>query len=259
MKAILRVTCSLVYASLLVSVLFGVSAAATIYESAIIGTTKQTTGVAVYEDNFVGVRFDIDTTWTVDTIGGHFIVWYGGGSIFGAVVQLDNFSDFPNSTDLSSSDVLGYALFTDTVYPSAEVSEPLQGDPLTLTPGVYALIFGDDLWGTTGPGGAAPQHNTEIDSPSYFRLTGETWYNGGFGGTRFFLTGSEVPIPPRSLASWLWPNRICGIQKEVQKVISIQLSNKQRRSQNSSAFRSKAIPWFTPNIMCGKHSQSLSA
>src|SRR5262245_33094291 len=84
-----------------------------IYESAISGPTLQTggSGTVVDATGFTAVNFQISSTVTTGSIGAH-LTDFGGGQIFGAIVALTGPSDFPDSTNLSTSDVLGYTLIT---------------------------------------------------------------------------------------------------------------------------------------------------
>jgi hypothetical protein len=132
-----------------------------------------------------------------ERIGGHFVIDPGqGSSFFGAIVCLDGATDFPNSGNLLSTDVLGRGLL---VFPntSAEVFGDLA---LPLDPGWYALVFGSGLFGATGRGGA-PANNPDIDSPTYIaHQVDPGWFdisppNGPFHNFRFVVEGQVVPEP----------------------------------------------------------------
>ncbi|MEX2317236.1 MAG: hypothetical protein WD669_08795 [Pirellulales bacterium] len=65
-------------------------------------------GAVVSASVFNGVRFEITQPAITTRIGGHFIAEPPlADSFFGAIVRLDDNLDFPNSNDLSTSDVLG--------------------------------------------------------------------------------------------------------------------------------------------------------
>jgi hypothetical protein len=121
--------------------------------------------------------------------------------IIGAIVRLDGPHDFPNSFDLTTSDVVGKTLI--------HISEPA-GDfvgelSLTLTEGWYALVFAAT--------GSQETHNTMmlrmdsvIDYPLYFfgqALNPNTpdWFaafdGGGLDGVRMFVATDPVPPGPR--------------------------------------------------------------
>jgi len=102
---------------------------------------------------FLGARFVVDSTVKTTSIGGHFISDggpAGNGKFFGGIVALTTQSDFPDSIDLSTPDVLGTTLLT-FPDPSSEVSAPLE---VTLSPGIYAVVFGTGLFGATSSGAA---------------------------------------------------------------------------------------------------------
>jgi hypothetical protein len=109
-----------VYVAVLCITNFGSATAATIFESGALGTTgvtwneltdDDTLGVNVSAAVFGGVRFQLIAPVITTEIGGHFVRRPNAGdSFFGAIVRLDAHSDFPNSEDLSTSDVRGTAL-----------------------------------------------------------------------------------------------------------------------------------------------------
>jgi hypothetical protein len=180
------------------------SEGAVIYESATFGTTAQTGGPLVNSGQFLGVRFQIFLPTNITSIGGHFLEDGGDADFFGAIVALTSFSDFPDSSNLSTSDVIGSTLLS----PPAASNDVSGSISLTLTPGIYSLVFGSGLFGATGSG-LAPSNNTDIGSPSYFfRNLAPIYLNGGFSRTRFFVEGTVVPIPG---AVWLLGSGVLGI------------------------------------------------
>ncbi len=153
-----------------------------------------------------GVRFEVASTMTTATIGGHFARFNGfsapvGTTIFGALVALSSSTDLPDSNDLSTPDVLGSAELT---IPSAHNDSDIIDAPLsvTLTPGWYAVVFGTQslIHGGTAANGIAMDTNTDIGNPSYIALspgTGGVWGDTSKDGFYFFVTA--VPEP----SSWL--------------------------------------------------------
>jgi hypothetical protein len=156
-------------------------------------TSDETLGVNVSPAVFGGARFQLTHPVRTTEVGGHFVGRPDAdASFFGAIVRLDGQSDFPNSEDLSTSDVRGAAILT---FPdvSAEVFSELN---LLLEPGWYALMFGSGLFNATGAG-ASLRNNTDIASPDYIG------FQSGFGwgeratqdGKRFLVRGKIVPEP----------------------------------------------------------------
>ena len=145
---------------------------------------------------FPGVRFELTQPVVTSQIGGHFVVEGTAGTFFGAIVRLDDENDFPNSTDLSTPDVLGATTLT-FPNPSAEVFGDLN---LELDSGWYALVFGGGLFGTSGSGGAV-RNGVNIGEPSYIAFDPNVnWANLDIFGTffdnhRFVVIGSIVPEP----------------------------------------------------------------
>lgn len=103
---------------------FEVSAtAATLFESGTLGATGVTwtdlqnqtvPGTNVNSGVFVGVRFELIQPVVTSRVGGHF-AGPMAGEFFGALVKLDGANDFPDSTNLSTSDVLGV---TSLIFPT---------------------------------------------------------------------------------------------------------------------------------------------
>jgi hypothetical protein len=171
------------------------SGAAPIYESATLGSIGQSSGLIVDAGQFLGVRFEVTATVQTGSIGGHFYDSGFPGGFFAAIVTLTGPADFPDSSDLSTSDVLGSTLL---LPPPRFLSDDVFADlELTLTPGWYAMIFGSDLFGATGRG-AAPSSNTDIGSPSYFyRKDTGGYVDGLLSDLRFVL--NPVPEPSSAL------------------------------------------------------------
>ena len=144
---------------------------------------------------FTGVRFELTQQVQTSQVGGHFLS-AAGGNFFGAIVQLDDGDDFPDSSDLSTADVLGIA---ELIFPVA--SNEVFGDlELSLNTGWYALVFGSGLFDTTGSG-AATRNNPDLGNPEYVsRTAGGIWRSleGAsipFEDHRFVLTGQIIPEP----------------------------------------------------------------
>jgi hypothetical protein len=201
----------------------GSASADILYESGTLGPTgipypddfDLRTELNIHQSGFTGVRFHLTQSVITSQIGGHFV---GGsnGTFFGAIVKLDSETDFPNSSNLSTPDVLGAASLSFPV-PSAEVFGNLK---IHLTPGWYALVFGSGLFGTSGYG-AALWNNSGIGDPSYIisrPISGgptQRWFNSEIIRTppiedfRFVVTGTIVPEPGSLslLLFALWPRR----------------------------------------------------
>jgi hypothetical protein len=171
----------------------------TIFESGTLGPTGATyadlgsavPGTNVSTSVFVGVRFQLNQRALTSKIGGHFVA-SSSGTFFGAIVELDDGNDFPDSKDLMTSDVLGHSLLT-FPNPSAEVFADLS---LELAPGWYALVFGSGLFEATASGGAV-RNGTDIGEPSYIVAlpAGTGWHDLTFSlpNHRFIVQGEIVP------------------------------------------------------------------
>lgn len=139
------------------------------YASATMGAPNQGSGMSVYSDQFVGVRFDVATTIALEAAGGHFHdvnVGTGNHQIFGAIVKFTSDLDFPDSNNLSTPDVL--RTFTFIPPPSGASADLIINFPsLTLTLGKYGVIFGSGLFGATGFGSAPNLGQPPIGSPVF--------------------------------------------------------------------------------------------
>ena len=177
-----------------------VASAETIFESGTLGqtgiplsdVTDQTIpGTNVNASVFSGVRFQLGQPAVTTQVGGHFVAG-GSGTFFGAIVELDNESDFPDSEDFSTPDFLGSTLLTFPV-PSDEVFGNLA---LTLDPGWYALVFGSGLFGATASG-VTVRNGIDIGDPTYIGLQPGSvfgWVNRlASVNRRYVVKGQIVP------------------------------------------------------------------
>ena len=165
-----------------------------LYESTQMGAPHYPAGFSISATQFLGARFQLTTPATIDGIGGHmFGSSNGNGLIFGALVQLTSLDDVPNSSDLSSADVLTHMTFHPPS-PSEDVIAPI--GPIGVPAGFYAVVFGSGLFGATGSGGA-PDDNVPNDATAPYNLeyqSGFGWDRIGNRGVRFTAYGI-VPEP----------------------------------------------------------------
>ncbi len=188
----------------------GRSRGAILYESSSLGTTQvpridvgtQTVlGLSIRDGVYNGARFQLNHSVVTTSVGGHFVGPFGNeDTFFGAVIQLTHEEDFPDSSNLSTPDVLGTALLS---FPSS--SSDVRGElELTLHPGWYAVVFGGGLFGAEGRG-AAVRNNPGSESASYINWQANSPGNGWTnlitfpvepeGKVRFFVEGTIVPEP----------------------------------------------------------------
>jgi hypothetical protein len=178
----------------------------TVFESGTLGPTGIAFGApgsgtapgssGVNPDVFSGVRFQLLQPVRTTRVGGHFVHdSRTSNTFFGAIVTLDSATDFPNSVDLSTPDVVGHTMLT-FPDPSAEVFGDLE---VFLDPGWHALVFGSGLFGAAGSG-AAVLNNPDIGNPSYIAVQpccGSEWINLSpvFRNFRLVVEGKIVPEP----------------------------------------------------------------
>lgn len=158
-------------------------------------------------NGFFGHRFEITAEVTVRSVGAMLAssdLWdLGNGKVFAAIVGLDGSTDFPDTTDMSSADVLGATtLQIPTEFSMAEdVSANLT---LDLDPGWYAMVLGSGQLGATGSaavsfmpvsGQALPP--IFINNPST-SVWGDDIFATGSGGpttNRMFIDSDPIPEP----------------------------------------------------------------
>lgn len=161
-----------------------------------IGGGVEPGGAVVSPFVFNGVRFEITQPVITSRVGGHFVADPRfGSSFFGAIVRLDDATDFPDSGNLSTPDLLGATRLT-FPNPSAEVFGDLV---VSLDPGWYALVFGSGLFGATGSGGML-LNNPDIATPAYIGFQPGAVLGWGnlspiFHNFRFAVEGSIIPEP----------------------------------------------------------------
>jgi hypothetical protein len=180
------------------------AAAAILYESGTLGPTGvpmsefsngNVPGSNINSSVFLGVRLHVSQQAELSSLGGHF-VGASPSTFFGAIVRLSDETDFPDSANITTPDVLAATLLN-FPSPSAEVTSTLTG---SLAPGWYAIVFGSGLFGATGVGGAA-RNNTDVNGPSYISYDPNLgWFNLSSlpmtpHNFRFFLNGQVVPEP----------------------------------------------------------------
>ncbi|WP_146446475.1 hypothetical protein [Botrimarina colliarenosi] len=124
------------------------------FESAPDDAIASSNSTSVSSGFFSGMNFEVDRPTRISQIGGRFSS--GSQTVFGALFRATGFIDPPDSTDLTSSDVLATTLIDIP-------SRPFGGPPvdafgevdLVLEPGYYGVVFGSGLFGATGSTGLA--------------------------------------------------------------------------------------------------------
>jgi len=148
------------------------------FATSIVGPTGVTGGITIDDNNFLGVRFTVAVPGVTTAVSIHAFSLFPSATIFAAVIALTDLSDFPDSLDLSTADLVGSTLLSLT-NPSAVVQAPLV---LNLAAGTYGLLFGSGLLGASsgfGNTAGATSNNTDIGSPSYFARGSGSYFNGG--------------------------------------------------------------------------------
>lgn len=190
-----------------------------LFESATLGVTgiteqqriaERIPGTNLNAFGFSGVRFGLTQPSVTTRVGGHFTASDGGGgTFFGAIVSLESPDDLPDSSDLSTPDVLGSTLL-EFPQSSADVYGELS---LELQPGWYGVVFGSGLFDASG-GGATINNNLDINTPDFIgRGTAGLWGQVpslAASGQRFAVLGSPIPEPSTLLSLTLMLIGCCG-------------------------------------------------
>jgi len=159
-------------------------------------------GLVLGDGQLVGMRFQLSSTSIIDGIGGNIQISgpTGDGRIFGALVRLSDMNDYPDSTNLTTSDVLAAVAFSASPVVT-DVATPIS--PLVLEPGIYGLVLGSGLFGASSIGSMSLNNPNFADSSTFVYNTFDNVWNeyGSGGGLRFTVYGSPVPEPqPFALA-----------------------------------------------------------
>lgn len=185
--------------SLIVLLLCSTAKGELLYSNA---TTEPPTLVSLIlgDGQLAGVRFQLSSNTIIDGLGGNLQVLstVGNESIFGALVALTGQSDYPDSLNLSTPDVLTKIVFN----ASSDISDVMVGiTPLMVPPGDYAVIFGSDLFAATGQGAMSTGNLNFADSSTFYcNIYGGNWEDfGPNSGLRFTVYGVPVPEPSSAL------------------------------------------------------------
>lgn len=204
--------------------------AATLYQSVAYSPTPS--GAVISDAQYSGIRFFLDGPVDTQGFGGTFSATASTSPVFGALIALDSPTDFPDSMDLSSADVLGHGLLMPpSSGPAVDVTIPLA---TRLEGGWYAILFGSGQFGASGyaawnyqfTAGEAPEADL------YFFIGPDdvtgifTWQNLDRLASaneeplaaRAFLVGAAVPLPA---AAWLFAGTLgaLGLMKRGQAAI----------------------------------------
>ncbi len=174
----------------------GTSRAAVYYESSPVGATPTGTTDFSFAVS-LGVRFEVTSSITATAIGGRMErnANAGDNTFFGALIALTDFADFPDSTDLSSPDVLRSVVFSAPAVNDVPEEVTVAIAAINLAPGVYAIMFGGGERGASGLG-AMTAFGADGPNASYFSKVSSDYSNDPVPqDMRFVLHSNPIPEP----------------------------------------------------------------
>jgi hypothetical protein len=138
------------------------------FESAPLDAVAGTNSTVVSSSFFTGINFEVDRPTRISQIGARFST--GSQQVFGALFRATGFIDPPDSTDLSTSDILATTLIDIPARPFGAPPVDAFGDiDIVLEPGYYGVVFGSGLFGATGNSGLASL-DSEYGSQTHYAV-----------------------------------------------------------------------------------------
>ncbi len=160
-------------------------------------------GFDVNDQQFLGWRFELDSTFQITDIGGSFFgtSFIPNREIFGAIISLSEPDALPLGSPFLPEEVLAATTFTTPVGHN-DLLIPLE---VRLDSGNYGLVFGSGLFDATGGSIMSFLDGMPFNEPEFFRWdvnvfpmgSIETRWVGGSSPTRFVVVGS-TPVPETS-------------------------------------------------------------
>jgi hypothetical protein len=196
-----------------------IATASTIFASAPLGPTGQTSGTDVSALQQLGVRFYISSATQITAVGGHLLAWFPSPDnppdislLYAAIYPLADASAFPNGTPDAAVPV---AKTTFTLeFPSTDYRVALS---VELQPGWYGLVFGAGEFGSPSTAVGMMADYGYYTEGSFFQWgeilvpqpgggllsTGEyTWMDAPSSSPlRFVVEGDAVTPEPGSFAA----------------------------------------------------------
>jgi len=184
--------------------LVGSSQAQPILETAPLGTTNG--GSTISENQYLGARFSLSTSFLITGIGGHVKSDVGGDrSVFIALIPLSGANLLPADSTLSDAIFAKSLLapYNDVGPYPFQVPETIISTHILLDAGDYGVVFGSGLFGATGAAWM-PLSGPIQNLPWLFamnRFIADEFRNLDEQPIRFVVQGDPVSVPEPSTAS----------------------------------------------------------
>jgi hypothetical protein len=160
---------------------------------------------SVADDQFLGTRFTLDTEFEVSELSANFTS-ANNLSFFAAIVSLPNDTAFPTASSTNGLSVGGEIVFSTTFTPGiintlTTISIPAS---ITLDPGVYGIVFGSGILGSSASAYGAMQNYDFTTGSETIAWTAPSTSWGGpqfdviANGTPTYgisITGTAIPEP----------------------------------------------------------------
>jgi hypothetical protein len=162
----------------------------------------------LYDDQFLGARFSFSNSVTVVSVSGEFHdAWGYGGSYFAALVPLPSMTALPTGNPAAGvpfnpGEVMSYRTFTAYFGGTPQIlTIPFA---INLPSGVYGVVFGRGLFGTSASGGGMPRYNDVPTSAGFY------WSNQPWRWANAYRNQNNIMItcsaPLQCSISWLGTN-----------------------------------------------------
>jgi hypothetical protein len=162
--------------------------------------SKTSGGLAVSGNQWVGTRFEVNSTTYIDEVGGFFFSSSNANTGWVALVELNTVTLMPDGSPNRYDDFLTTSLWHEYItYPYFKGEDVIIDVDLILGPGIYGLVFGSHH--LLSGGTIVTQRETRKNGVSFFSRK-QGVHNTGYwdelddlSSMRMFATTNSIPEP----------------------------------------------------------------